>query len=338
MRSISRSKQAFKFTAALFALGQSSVFAQNLSNPLEKSYSVSADFLYWLASEEVSNIWADIVHVGSNTSSWTAPSFDMNWSYGFRFGLDRKFGSQGWDSSLSWTWYQANTSKTIIGKSGDDIDAEFFAAFLGNDASQASTIHKMKGHWRILYNMIDLDLGKKFQVSRSLGLRPFIGLKGGAIHQPITVNYADITQKSTNTHFSAKEHLKNNFFAIGLRGGIDTTWTLCYFKNHSFSIEGDFALATMWGKWHCSDFYKNSLGISYDVSMPKSYLGSLEFEGFLGLMWQAYFDNQNYRFSSKLGYEMQLWVNQLRLATFQLQRLHGDLTLQGLTFNCILEF
>lgn len=333
-----RSNRCINFITAGLVFSTTCLCATDVSQELDRSFTVSADFLYWLASEEVSNIWADIIKVGNNTSSWTAPSFDMKWSYGFRACIDRKFGSEGWDTSIRWTWYQANTTRSIVGQTGDDVEAEFFAAFLGNDASEADTIKAMKGHWRILYNMFDWDLGRQFKVSRSLSLRPFIGLKGGAINQPISVNYSDIIQKNTLAHFSAKEKLKNNFMGIGLHGGINTLWTLGYFHNHSLSIEGDFALATMWGRWTCSDFYKSSLGTRYTLNIPRSHLGALEVEGFLGLLWQAYFRNNTYRFSSKLGYEMQLWVNQLRLATFQLQRLHGDLTFQGLTLNCQLEF
>ena len=94
----------------------------------------------------------------------------------------------------------------------------------------------------------------------------------------------------------------------------------------------------MWGKWTCSDVYNSTLGNTYVVNMNNSSLGSLTLDGFLGMGWEAYFSDCRSCLSVKLGYEMQIWINQFRLATFQLQRLHGDLTLQGLTLKCAFEF
>lgn len=56
------------------------------------------------------------------------------------------------------------------------------------------------------------------------------------------------------------------------------------------------------------------------------------FRGFAGIGWNAT------HLSAKLGFETQIWFNQLRLSTLQIQRLHGDLTLQGLTFNCRYDY
>ena len=60
--------------------------------------------------------------------------------------------------------------------------------------------------------------------------------------------------------------------------------------------------------------------------------------GFVGVGWETDFYKEKAHLALKLGYEMQLWLNQLRIATFQLQRLHDDLTLQGLTLNCRVDF
>jgi hypothetical protein len=74
------------------------------SSPQENtSWAISADFLYWLASEEVSSIYADVITVGDNTSSWEALSFDFNWDYGFRIGAGSCFSCDRWDTSFYWT-------------------------------------------------------------------------------------------------------------------------------------------------------------------------------------------------------------------------------------------
>ena len=62
------------------------------------------------------------------------------------------------------------------------------------------------------------------------------------------------------------------------------------------------------------------------------------FRGFVGIGWDADLRSCKSHFAAKLGFESQLWLNQLRISTLQVQRLHGDLTLQGLTFNCRLDY
>lgn len=61
-------------------------------------------------------------------------------------------------------------------------------------------------------------------------------------------------------------------------------------------------------------------------------------QGKAGIGWETDFKQGRYHFSTQLGYEGQIWFNQLRIATFQQLRLHGDLTLQGGTLKCRFDF
>ncbi|NGX32247.1 MAG: hypothetical protein K1060chlam4_00288, partial [Candidatus Anoxychlamydiales bacterium] len=173
---------------------------------------------------------------------------------------------------------------------------------------------------------------------KGLFLRPFLGVKGGWINQSIHGQYFNLTIDSVLTNHSGSESLKNNFWGIGPLGGINTKWRILNFGSNFFDFFGDFSVATMWGTWSCSDVYKNTASQTSSVNMKNSTLGALMFRGFMGIEWNVNFHANKSHFATKLGYEMQIWLNQLRLATFQLQRLHGDLTLQGLTLNCRLDF
>ena len=84
-----------------------------------------------------------------------------------------------------------------------------------------------------------------------------------------------------------------------------------------------------------SDKYHNS-NKKIDLRMKDFKLGALMLRGFMGIGWDVEFEQCH--FAAKLGYEMQIWFNQLRIPTFQQLVLHGDLTLQGGTFNCSLDF
>lgn len=317
----------------------------NISTRTSGSWDLFADAFAWYASEQASAVWADILEIGSNTSSFTAQDIGFDWDFGFRLGAGRNLEYDQWDTQLYWTWFrtEAHQSKRvspefipILGGGvlvTEEIHPEFFAADLSADFSQSAKIR-----WSLLFNMFDWELGRSYWVSKDLSLRPFIGIKGGWIDQSIHVKYDNLIIASAPTNLSAKEPVKNNFWGIGPVGGVNTKWKLRNFGTHYPSLFGDFSAATMWGTWSCSDVYKKTNGIKVNVHSRKLTLGALMFRGFMGLGWDVAFNKGRSHFSTRVGYEMQLWVNQLRVATSQLIRLHGDLTLQGVTFNCQFDF
>jgi hypothetical protein len=292
---------------------------------------LSGDFLAWFVSEEASAVWADIIKIGSNTSSFTAQDFEFDWDFGFRVGAGYNFEYDAWDTQFGWTSFhtEAHQSQTVLGI----IHPEFFAADLSRNLAQSAKIH-----WAFVFDMFDWELGRSYSVSKKFSLRPRIGLKGGWIHQQIHLRYHNLIIQQTLTALSGREHAKNNFWGVGPLGGVNSEWKLRDFCTHYPTLFGDLSAAALWGTWNCSDIYKNGVEPEVVVHMRKSTLGALMFRGFFGVGWDVDFNNDRSHFGARLGYEMQLWINQLRLPTSQLIRLHGDLTLQGMTFNCQIDF
>lgn len=303
---------------------------------------VSADFLAWYASQEVASIYADVVtRFGVIPGSWGAPGFNFKWDYGFRIGAGSNLTYDQWDTTLSWTWFRTDAKHSIPFNPNATVGAEFFGAFLSfalenNDV--LNTSESLSVRWSLLFNMFDWELGRGFWVSNDLSIRPFLGLKGGWIHQSIDATYDNLSVNSVATPNVGIEHLKNDFWGIGPSGGINTKWRVRDFGSHFFDLFGDFSAAEMWGTWSCSDVYSTSIPTTSSVNSKNSSLGALMCRGFVGIGWDADFRTKQSHFAAKLGYEMQIWFNQLRIATFQLQRLHNDLTLQGVTFNCRLDY
>ena len=312
--------------------------------PSSGSWDLFADALVWYASEQTSAVWADIIKIGSNTSSFTPEDLAFTWDFGFRLGAGRNLEYDQWDTQLYWTRFrtEAHQSKRVFPEFipifgsvlvTQEIRPEFFAGSLSNDTAQSAHIS-----WDLLFNMFDWELGRCYWISQGVLLRPFIGLKGGWIDQSINLKYNDLIIANAPTDSSAKEHAKNNFWGIGPAGGVNTKWKLRNFGTHFPSLFGDFSAATLWGTWICKDGYNDTNGKKVSVHTKNSTLGALMLRGFVGAGWDVDFNKDREHFAVRLGYEMQLWVNQLRLSTSQLIRLHGDLTLQGLTFNCRFDF
>ncbi|MCB1082500.1 MAG: hypothetical protein KDK63_05080 [Chlamydiia bacterium] len=291
---------------------------------MENRWTLSADLLYWYPSEEVTAIWADVVTTTPEKRSWKAPGFEFKWDVGFRIGAGHHFEYDLWDTKFYWTYFRTASTHALSAKPNTSIGAEFFAALLSGD-----TPRHLKVKWSLFFNMFDWELGRRTVVSKNLSIRPFIGVKGGWINQDIDATNSDLIVLIFPTEASARERLKNNFWGIGPQGGLHTKWNLY----RSLSLLGDFSLASMWGSWRCSDVYKTSFATKSTVNTKDSHLGALMYQGFMGLGWEM-----GAHCSAKLGYEMQIWLNQLRIATFQLQRLHGDLTFTGVTLRCRLDF
>lgn len=310
----------------------------NISTRTCGNWDLFADAFAWFASEEASAVWVDIVNVGNNTSSFTAQDLSFDWNFGFRAGVGYNLEYDQWDTQLYWTSFHTKADQSIeefpVGTLlVSEIHPEFFAADLSDTFS-----HRAKIHWTLHYNMCDWELGRNYWVSKGLSFRPFIGLKGGWIDQSIQVHYNNLIIAGSSTENSSRENVKNNFWGIGPVGGVNSKWKLRNFCNHYPSLFGDFSAATLWGTWICSDLYNDTTGKKIIVNMRNSTLGALMFRGFLGIGWDVDINRGRSHFATRLGYEMQLWVNQLRVATSQLIRLHGDLTLQGVTFNCRFDF
>lgn len=297
-------------------------------------FTVTADFLYWYPSEEIASIWADVIASSGNQSSWRAQGFDFEWDYGFRAGAQYHSVRDEWDTAFCWTWFRTSTTHSLSSEPGETLRPEFFAAFLSFD-----TPRSMRANWDLFLNMFDAELGRCFWLTQNISLRPFIGIKGGWINQSIDVKYFDLVIDSIfPTDLTAKEHLKNDFWGVGPLGGVKSKWGIFNCGSQFFNLFGDFSIAAMWGSWACSDVYKSQLPKRSSVNTKDAALGALMFGGFMGVGWDIDFREGRSHFALKLGYEMQLWLNQLRIATFQLQRLRDDLTLQGLSLNCRLDF
>lgn len=307
-----------------------STFKQNISGD------IFADFLFWYASEETSSTWASDAIITLNDAGvvdiFNVKSFTFDWDFGFRIGAGYTFSYDRWDTQLYWSWFRTKAGDT---RTEGDILSQFFGGFINGDIAQSAQLQ-----WKLLYNMFDWELGRSYWISKGLSLRPFVGLKGGWIHQNLQSQWHVTERDDSGTiipvNYDATENLKNNFWGIGPSGGINTKWKLGPSDAQFFNVFGDFSTAMLWGTWICKDIYTNPTPTTISTNMNNVHLGGLMLRGFMGFGWDVDFLKSH--FNARLGYEMQFWINQLRLPTFQQLRLHGDLTLQGGTFNCRFDF
>lgn len=302
-------------------------FAQLVySNPLKqdpcKKLDVFADLLVWYASEEPSCTWATEGSIPEiiNEGYYSAAGVTFDWKLGFRTGLNYILDYDQWEAKVYWTYFrtkfEGHTNPNYGGFS------EFDGNFINNYVFESGKIQ-----WTLLYNTIDLEIGRKFVIAKAFSLYPFVGIKTSFIHQAINSQWQNFLAAPS------AEDLKNNFWGIGPSIGVSSFVEL----GNLFQFVGDLSSSMMWGSWIIKDRYYNTEGKSFVFNMNNAALGALMMRGFLGIEWATAINNK-VRFTSRLGYEVQYWWNQLRIPTVQQLLLHGDLTLQGGVLNCRVDF
>lgn len=310
---------------------------------------LTADFIYWMVRED------HLAYVYSSGQQLTAspaaghvfqPDFKMK--PGFKVGLGMNFDHDGWDIFAQYTWIRAHgingsasaTATTVL------FDDFWDAGFGGPDLITSASVS-----WQLNnFNVIDLELGRNFYVSRYLMLRPHFGLKGTwqKQHYNVTVNET-ITAAQTGVTvadlLTSNMFLTSKFWGIGIRAGLDTAWHF----SRSFSLVGEFAISGLYGQ-----FKEHRLSTSFDKTAGV-FVASVAglnpintndnfhtikpvMEWMLGLRWEMYTCDNEYHFAFEAGWEEQYWLGQNQFFSFRNETQGGDLNFQGLTVKARFDF
>jgi len=303
------------------------------SLPQCNTFNVFTDLLVWSAQESGTENWAQIY--GPNSADVLDLSF--GWDVGFRIGIDYGMSHDQWDSQLVYTWFRTKGNEHANANPGEIVASSFLGNFyIGNAngaADSGGTYQKASIQWTILFNMFDWDLGRNYWVSSALSLRPFVGVKGGWIHQTIHSKWEDAIASAripnADAFGVATENLKNNFWGLGPSAGLNTKWRFVELCSQSFSLFGDFSGALLFGRWTFGDVYKNEVPEEVTVTSKTINGGASMLRTFMGLGWDADWNTDQFHFAVRLGYEAQFWLDQLQFYSFNEGRLVNELTLQG---------
>ena len=304
----------------------------------ETTVSFFADLLLWHVTEGSAENWAqEITPVGSGTTLGTATLVDapFQWNTGIRFGANLQ-AADGFDVTAYYTNYTTTAHNTAAG--------EVYSAFLGNffvdNADGASFGPKYSSgsiDWDFSFQTIDLEIGQTFLVEESLLLRPFIGLKSAIINQSIHSTWRNPIDTTGHIYLfdSATEDLKQDFWGIGPAFGISATLPFYERPNYSLAIFAAPSGSLMYGRWEFQDVYQNDGPTS--LASPTPTTVSVQSEpidsvatmarGTVGLEWNQHF--QRVTSSVRLGYETQVWLNQMQFYSYNMGRLNNLMSLQG---------
>ena len=303
---------------------------------------VSGSALFWKPYEEgldyaIQNVGATAVN---NDGMVKRPRFDWNWGSRINFGYE--IPREKMDLDLSWTWY---TSSGTVSSNVTSPTTLFSVWSLPNLAGNAYE-YQSTAHTHLIFNRIDLGMSGTFAPRSFLELTPLIDLSALWIHQKFDFNLSGGPGINGRSVVDDKIAMKNNFFGIGPKLGINTLWNLGY----GLGIFGNFDLSLLYGFFDISQ----SEIVTFTGTGPNTYLDlpsnsyhdpRMNFDLMLGLSWDWMFACGKYHLHLDAGWENSIFLGQNQLMRFTSTTypginnlVKGDLSLQGLTMRALFTF
>ena len=305
---------------------------------------ITAEFIYWTAREDHLAFAAQ----GSLQDNLVTPEVrkgkvaEPGWKFspGFKVGLGFITDHDGWDLYANYTWLRPKTSKKKLHPVGDLVVQDAFnwigtTTLAGTNNGQ--TISKAEGKWALDFNVVDLELGRNFFISRYLKLRPHFGLKGTWQKQRMDTKFKSVN--ANGDKFVARNTDRLDYWGIGIRGGLDTSWHF----NTCFSLFGELAISNLWERFEVERKSTTQNLETRLFSVPMYLCDNFHtikpvIELFLGLRYEDWFCCDTYHMSIEAGWEEQWWSDQNQLIQYWVETRGGDLFLQGLTVKLRFDF
>lgn len=291
------------------------------------------DLLLWQVRESGADNWAQTLTITGQQTSAQIIDAPFDWNTGIRIGIGHQFNQHSYDLIFSYTHYQISAFNQTSGVVASAFDGGYFVNNT-NGANLGLTYNSANIRWQFFYNTFDLNIGKKFKLNPVLQLHPFIGLKTASINQNIYTNWLNPTKPTNFT--TATENIKNNFWGIGPTIGVDTTWAIYTNKHQALNIIGNIVAGLLWGHWHFNEVYHNNTPVTITTSVASVNGAAPVTAGLLGLQWLKQFSQSN--ISLSLGYEAQIWFNQVQFYSLSMGRINRPTSIQGANLDLRFNF
>jgi len=285
------------------------------------------------------------VAFGASTGEGTIKRPGFSFQPGFKAGLGVNFDHDGWDLYAQYT-YLASQKETngVTSAAGSGVGGRNIPNIITNNAlsSDSIPIADASCKWKQSFNVIDLELGRDYFISRYLTLRPSAGLKTAWITEQSIINYTPDSLFADQSFLQSLNRVQNvlltyrqNMWGLGIRTALNAGWH--FTKN--WAIYNDFAFSALWADFQIHQ-KQNLTGTVVGHQTTQFTEGSYQtvipvFEAGLGVSYITWFDCSRYRFEFRAGWEEQIWLDFNHYMTLGGT---GNLSLQGLTLKAMLNF
>lgn len=308
---------------------------------------LTADFIYWKAHQDgleyaESGITTTPLVLNPSLTRGTVASASSRWEPGFKVGLGLEFEHDGWDLFAQYTWLDPQSHHdSTYDPAGPSGLFPLLGATTTNAgiSTAAAALTDATATWKMNYNVVDLELGRNFFVSRYMTLRPHFGLKSAWINQRFNVDQ-DFASTQFVAFISEAINHKQSSWGIGIRAGLDPVWHFA----RSWGLYGNFAFSALYsyfkdkvtdtlytgvGQTGIASVYETTQRSFHDVT-PILELG-------LGLTYMDWFYDEAYMLEVRAGWEEQVWFQTNQFVS-SLNPRTGNLTTQGFTLKVGFHF
>ncbi len=314
---------------------------------------LSMEYLYWKAQQEQLDYCTlakgvRIGEIGDSKITIKPHAQKFEYTSGFRATVGYDFNYEKYDACLAWTYLHPTTTGH-----GSQNGTGFFFVFPFQEltTSDVAAAESARSRWHLAFDMLDLELGRKFTVGKRFTIRPLIGLKGGWVNQSQHVSYKNVGLGGDLNIIEIVQGAmkrKNNFHGIGPRLGVD----LRYGIGSEFGVFGTISGAALYGRldMKTSIFLTDTLtntgaiGGGSKMFIYRNDWNLLRTTGqlLIGVDWARCL-YQKWKIRLGAAYETQIWWNQLfglYAFTQVLTNIYdfADLWLHGLTVQARFDF
>lgn len=171
-------------------------------------------------------------------------------------------------------------------------------------------------------NILDIDLGRKYWVSKSLSLRSYIGIRAASIAQGYQIHHdggswAEFDNGSFfQPAYNDKVILQNKFEGIGGRSGIEGDWNF----GCGWSLFSQIAASILYG--HFNVIHKEEVRLAQSPFSKQQVLDTKEafwvsravFDWKLGIQYAALVCDCKYGLTARLSWEQHLFFHQNQMS------------------------
>jgi hypothetical protein len=258
------------------------------------------------------------------------------WDWGFRLGLSYNIPHDHWEASLKWIHYWPGKEKASVGASNGGTTGTLVTTQARGEGAPV-TVNHSRASSRLRLDLLDAQIGRHFFVSRFLSVKPTVGLRAAQIDQHFGVGYKGGATLGATQKWGA--HFKNDFWGVGLIGGLDTRWS----AGGGWSLYGNAALSLLYGVF--SKRVEQESEAIGGTSSTSAIEASSKFRSTkaitdlaLGARWERLFEGGRYGLIAQLGWEHHLFFSQTQyLSRFAISQ-EGDLSTQGWTLSATFAF
>lgn len=297
---------------------------------------ITGDFLYWKATENglTYALRANSPMDDPLTGKIQFKDPHFRWDYGFRLGFGYNIPHGDWDLYVNWTHF--NTGAHDHAKPKENSGLFPVWAFPAGTLN-IGFVPEAKAFWKLNLSIIDLELGKEFFVGKKLTLHPHLDVRTVWVDQHYTVDYIDRT-----TPFFDQVKMKNDYWGIGPRLGIDLQWMLRW----GFSINGSADAALVYGEFDISQHEEDKESPSNHLRFHEEMHNAIAITDLgIYLSWDYMFSHDQYHIGLQVGWEQTIFFEQNQLFRFldpfyqgSIVSNQGNLMLQGITLSGRIDF